>query len=276
MAALSLDDGTLWYDVVGSGPPMVFVHGGWLNGDAWDRQVEHFAADYRVIRLDLRGHGRTGATDARRYSVDLFVDDLELLLDRLDVAQPIVCGLSLGNLVAQEFLRRHPGRPAAAILGGPVRSMPPFEVPPGLKPFASPVPGVATAARFVGSKVTFRTLVGSIRTTTGRPWLADDPEVRSRAIDLAGSVPRAEFSKIFGALYRYDPPELSHVSTPTLAIYGEDESCFVKRQGRQAIADVETGRVRSIPDAAHLVNMDNPTAFDAAVGEFLADVGAAG
>ena len=125
MAELALEDGTLWYETRGDGRPLVFVHGGWMNGRAWRPQVEHFAGDYRVVTLDVRGHGRTGATDQRRYSIDLFTDDLEALLEHLEIEAPILCGLSLGSMVVQQYLHRHPDRPRGAILAGAVRSMPP-------------------------------------------------------------------------------------------------------------------------------------------------------
>lgn len=276
MAALPLGDGSLWYDVTGSGPPLVFIHGGWMNGDAWDEQVDRFAEDYRVVTFDLRGHGRTGATDARRYSVELFADDLEVLLDHLDVEDPILCGLSLGNMVAQEYLHRHPDRPAGAVLGGPVTSMVPVDLPAGLKPFVSPVAGIQTSLRLAGSKATFRSMLGSIRTATGTTWISVDPETRARAVELAGTVPRTEFRKIFEALYRYDAPDLADVSAPTLAIYGESEADLVKDQGRRLVDSIDGASVAVVPEAAHLVNLDNPDAFNARVADFLGGVETAG
>ena len=275
MTSLELENGSLYYDVTGAGDPLVFLHGGWMNSDTWAEQVDRYAGDYRVITMDLRGHGRTGVTDPSRYSIDLFADDLEALLAHLDVSEPIVCGLSLGNLVAQEYLARHPDRPAAAILGGPARSMPPVEVPAWTKFGTYPEAGLRTTLSLTGTKGTFRSMLSSIRAATGSPWISVDPEIRAQAIEDAGAISQREYAKIFGALYRYDPPALTHVETPTMAIFGEGESPFVKRQGRQIADAVEQGAVRSIPDAAHLVNMDNPTAFNAALDEFLETVGVA-
>lgn len=276
MAALPLADGSLWYDENGgSGQPLVFVHGGWMNGDAWTNQIEQFADEYRVITLDLRGHGRTGATDARRYSVELFADDLEDLLDHLDAEDPILCGLSLGNMVTQEYLARHPDRPAAAVLGGPVRSLRPFGLPTGLESVLSPVTGIQTALAMFGSRATYRSLLRSIRATTGQAWISVDPETRARAVDLAGEVSRTEFRKIFRALYRYDPPDLTDVSTPVLAIYGEGEADLIKQDGRRLVESIDSATLESVPEAAHLVNIDNPGGFNERVADFLTDVAAA-
>jgi non-heme chloroperoxidase len=275
MAALELDDGSLWYEERGAGTPLVFLHGAWMSGDAWEHQLDHFAEEYRVVSLDSRGHGRTGGTDPRRYSIELFADDLEALLAHLEVDRPILCGLSMGNMVIQEYLSRHPDGPAAAVLGGPVRSLPPVALPQSLKALTSPAPGLATSLSLGGTEATFRSMLRSIRTVTGEPWIAADPAVRSRAIEAAGELSRSEFRKVFQALYRYDPPDLSDVLAPTLAVYGRGETSLVKRQGQQLADSVARGAVQPIPGAAHLVNLDRPAAFNATVEAFLDETGAA-
>jgi non-heme chloroperoxidase len=240
----------------------VFVHGGWQNGRAWRPQLERFAEEYRTVALDVRGHGRTGATDPRRYSIDLFADDLEALLDHLGLEHPILCGLSLGSMVVQTYLSRHPDHAAGAVLGGAVRSMPPVELPTGTKPFLSPLPALTASLSTVGPEATFRSMLWSIRTTTGERWLSVDPEVRAEAMAAVDEVSRTEFRKIFGALYRYEPPTLTHVETPTFVVHGDQEAPPVKVQGQEIAAAVEDGSWLEIADSGHLVNQDRPEAFN--------------
>jgi non-heme chloroperoxidase len=268
MAELAVDDDALWYEARGDGPPLVFVHGGWQNGRAWQPQVDRFATEYRTVTLDVRGHGKTGATEPGQYSIDLFTDDLEAVLDHLDLKQPILCGLSLGSMVVQTYLDRHPDRAAGAILGGAVRSMPPVELPPGTKSMLSPLPAITASLSMTGPETTFRTMLGSIQATTGERWLSVDPEVRAEAIDAVGDVSRAEFRKIFAALYRYDPPVLDHVKTPTLVVHGEQEAPLVKTQGRKIASTVDDGRWLEFDGSGHLVNQDRPEAFNEALAAF--------
>ena len=250
-----------------------FIHSGWLNSDTWRAQVEHYADSYRVITYDIRGHGRTGATDRRRYSINLFVDDLERLLDHLGIARSILCGLSLGSMIVQEYLDRHPDQVARAILAGPIQSMPPVDLPHGMKPFVSPLLALTASLATAGSRATFRSLLGGIQMMTGGPWLTVDPDVRSQAIEMVGGVPRTKFSKIFDALYGFEPPDLSRVATPTHVMYDEHEAAPVKRQGGRIAASVRDGRRQEIPDAGHLVSQDNPKAFNSACADFLAEDG---
>jgi pimeloyl-ACP methyl ester carboxylesterase len=272
MPTLSIEDGTLWYDEHGSGPPLVCIHGGWLNNRSWDEQVERFTDEYRVVTFDLRGHGRTGPTGTRDYSIDLFVDDLERLLDHLDIHSPILCGLSVGGMIVQSYLDRHPDRARGAVIGGPLQSMPPVDIPPMMKPFLSPLPAITGMASTFGSTATFQSLLLSIRAITGRRWLTVNPEVRSSALDALGDVSPDEYRKIFRALYEFEPPNLSHVETPVLVLYGEQEAPMVKRQGERLATTVPQGQLREIPSSGHLINQDNPRAFDEACAAFFATV----
>src|SRR5689334_16871233 len=56
---LSLGDGQIWYEASGTGHPLVLVHAGWVDRRMWDEQVAEFGQDYRVIRYDMRGFGRS-------------------------------------------------------------------------------------------------------------------------------------------------------------------------------------------------------------------------
>ena len=275
MAALELDDGTIHYQTSGDGRPLVFVHGGWMDGTAWEPQVNHFADEYRVVTLDVRGHGSTGATDADQYSIELFTDDLEALLSRLEGDQPILCGLSLGSMVVQEFLDRHPNSASAAILGGAVRSMPPVDLPTAMKSLWSPLPALTTSLSLSGSTGTFQSMLQSIQATTGKRWLSVDSDVRAEAIDGVGDISATEYRKIFDALYQYDPPELTGVETPTLVVHGDQEASLVKRQGSQIAAEVADGTRVELSDSGHLVNLDRPHAFNRVTANFLERVTAA-
>jgi pimeloyl-ACP methyl ester carboxylesterase len=269
MPTLSLEDCDLWYQETGAGPPMVCLHGGWQNGEVWQDQVEHFASEYRVVTVDTRGHGKTGATDRSRYTVDCFADDLEHLLASLDIDRPVLCGSSLGGMVVQTYLGRHPDQARGAVIGGPVRTFPPVELPRTTKALFTPMPALATSLAFTGPETTFRSLLGFIRSVTGGWWLSVDETVRSAAIDAVGEMDAAEFRKTFDALYRFEPPDLSHVRTPTLVVYGEHEVPMVKRQGHQIAELVDDGTVREIADAGHLLNQDQPAAFNSAVASFV-------
>ncbi|MEM4782473.1 MAG: alpha/beta hydrolase, partial [Halalkalicoccus sp.] len=246
-------------------------YGGWLSAESWAGQRERFGEEYRIVAPDLRGHGRTGPSEARRYSIDLLADDLDALLDELGIEESVICGLSLGSMVAQAYAARHPDRIRGILLAGAVQTFPPVSIPPAMKGLLSPLPMLGSSLAFAGSGATFRSLLSTIRPLTGGPWLARDPDVRSAALDTVDETGREEFKKIFSALYRFRPPELDGLSVPARVVYGEHEAPPVKRQSRD-LARALGSDLYEISDAAHLVNQDNPDAFNELLEGLLAEV----
>jgi len=268
MPTVSLEDGSLHYDQRGSGPPIVFIHGGWQDSASWAPQIDRFAEKYRVIAYDLRGHGRTGATNAAEYTLDLLVDDLETLLLELDIEQPMLVGISVGGMIIRSFLGRHADGARGAVIGGPFQSMASLSLPTDLNPFLSPVQAVAQMASTLGSAETFRALVTAMSATNGGTWLSVDSDVRAQTIDAAGNVPASEYSKIFRVIYESEPADISDVTAPLLVLAGDHEAGRIKRQGQDLAEEAPRGRYREIADAGHLVNQDNPAAFNSACSEF--------
>jgi pimeloyl-ACP methyl ester carboxylesterase len=90
----------------GAGRPVLLVHGFPFDHQMWQDQVDELATSCRVIAPDLRGFGKSGiSTDT--VTMDQYADDLNLVLDAVDVREPVVfCGFSMGGYVAWQFLRK--------------------------------------------------------------------------------------------------------------------------------------------------------------------------
>ena len=99
---------------------IVFIHGFGGRAAYWDNQLEHFQADYRVIALDLRGHGYTDApTEAQgaRYDVPELVGDIEAALDVLKVPEQfiLICH-SFGGALCSYYMQSHADRVSALVI----------------------------------------------------------------------------------------------------------------------------------------------------------------
>src|SRR5258706_16130688 len=90
----------LYYELAGSGPPLVLLFGLGSSSADWAFQLPEFSARYHVITVDLRGHGRS-LDGAWHYSVTQMADDVGALLATLDLGPAHVVGLSLGGCAAQ-------------------------------------------------------------------------------------------------------------------------------------------------------------------------------
>jgi pimeloyl-ACP methyl ester carboxylesterase len=253
---------------------LVFVHGGWLSGAMWGPQVEHFVDDYRVVTVDLRGHGATGATSERDYSVELFADDLRRCLDTLDVDRPVLCGLSLGGLVAQTYAAQTPDDLAGLVLADTVESLPPVPMTQLQKQFLFPKVSIYPTFRLLGSGASFRMLLQSVRAVEGASWLALDDDVREYALAEVDRFPIEEFIKVFDALYDADPQNVDDITAPTLLLYGDHEANAVVAQNRYLARTIPDTTTTVVPDAGHLSNLDNTDVFNATVEQFLRRIGA--
>lgn len=101
---LDVNGTRFYYEVTGKGEPLLLIHGFNLDTRLWDDQVGDFSQTYKVIRFDIRGFGRTPATEI---PFTLY-DDTQAVLQALGVEQAHVVGLSFGGMVAVEFALAYP------------------------------------------------------------------------------------------------------------------------------------------------------------------------
>lgn len=101
------------YDHLGSGQPLVLIHGLGERKEGWDLQ-HSLAHDYELIIPDLRGHGESITTND--ISIESFACDILALLDQLNISSAHICGLSMGGAIAQEIYRKAPLRCKSLIL----------------------------------------------------------------------------------------------------------------------------------------------------------------
>ena len=115
MPIAKLKDVELYYEDTGSGYPILLGHGGFSDVTEWDPQVDALSQDYRVIRYDRRGCGRSTPADVPQRS-DLWVEDMKQLMDSLGLEQAYLGGVSYGGMLLIEFLMRYQSMCRAAII----------------------------------------------------------------------------------------------------------------------------------------------------------------
>ena len=106
---------TLAYSDGGTGLPIVFLHAFPLNRTMWAQQEKALSLQFRVITIDLRGHGESDAP-LWRYTLEQSADDVNALLDQLSIQQAIFVGLSMGGYILFAFYRKYAARVKGLIL----------------------------------------------------------------------------------------------------------------------------------------------------------------
>ena len=104
-----------YWDEGGDRPPVMLIHGVGADGGSWDQIAPALAPDFRVLRLDLRGHGRSGHIEGT-LSLDDFIQDVTDVLDACAVPIAHIVGFSLGGMIAQGFALEHPDRVRRLVL----------------------------------------------------------------------------------------------------------------------------------------------------------------
>jgi non-heme chloroperoxidase len=111
------EDVALYYEDIGDGPPIVFVHGFGTSHSVWENQVLELSKSFRCITLDLRGHGASDKP-ADGYTIEQNAKDVYKLIKSLDLNKPIYVGWSLGVAIAIQFAELYSNVLSKAVLVG--------------------------------------------------------------------------------------------------------------------------------------------------------------
>jgi pimeloyl-ACP methyl ester carboxylesterase len=249
----------LAYDDVGTGIPVVLLHGFPHNRELWAAQRDTLAAYCRVITPDLRG---CGASDVRGpYTMDQYADDVAALLGRLGVHQAVVGGLSMGGYVTFALWRRHRTRVRAMLLAD-TRSAADTEEG-RVKRRAL----IDLARRRGAGAVADAQVLGSLGATTR----TTHPDIVRHVRDMMAT---AAVEGIVGALeamsVRPDSTEtLRTIDVPTLILVGEEDIITPVKEARTMHASLTGSTLCVITQAGHLSNVEQPGQFNAAVTRFV-------
>lgn len=244
----------------GEGPVLFLLHGHAYDRSMWDRQVEVFAAQgWRVVAPDLRGFGGSGVTEGIVYTEE-FADDVAALLDRLGIDEAVVVGFSMAGQIALELVHRHPQRVRALVVNDTV---PQAEDAAGRRrrhvtADAMLTGGMAAYGRNVLDRMIAEYNVEAQPATAARVLaMLQGAPAKGAAAAMRGRAERRDFTGLLPGL-----------TIPVLVVVGADDP-FDGGAGRRMAELVPGARLVVVDGAGHTPNMEQPEAFDRALGEFL-------
>jgi pimeloyl-ACP methyl ester carboxylesterase len=251
MPSLNRNGVEIYYEVHGSGTPLLLTHGYSSTSAMWEGQVEVISKQYKLITWDMRGHGKTDyPDDPSAYSEPHTVADMAAILDK--VAGPgskaIVGGLSLGGYMSMAFYNAHPDRVVSLLI---------IDTGPGFK---------KDAAREAWNQYARKTGDDFDRNGLG-PLQNMSPERSQVSHRNAKGIANAAR----GMLSQRDPHvinSLGNIKVPSMVLVGEDDKGFLAATDYMASKIPDAKKV-VIPRAGHASNIDNPEAFNRELMAFL-------
>ena len=257
MPKVNIEDIQLHYEEQGEGHPLVFIHGLGFSTHDWNYQVDVFSQEYRVITLDLRGHGDSDKPPGP-YSIEQLTDDTVALLDALNVETAHVVGLSLGGMIGFQLAVSHTSRVKTLTV---VNSGPDF-APEGLRRrlsfffdgFIPRVFGIQTWGEILAGRLFVKPEHKAMRHEFIKRFSENDKEayLASRQAMINWSV-RDQIGGLF---------------LPTRVIASAQDFTSVSSKAAY-VAKMPQAQLLVIPDSHHSLPVERPDEFFHALQEFL-------
>ena len=250
----------LAYDDVGTGIPLLFIHGWPHNRSLWAAQLSGLPLQARCLAPDLRGFG--DSTVAAPYAIDQYADDLAAFLAMAGVDRAVVCGLSMGGYIALSMLRRH-----RVLLRGLILV--------STRATADTMEGREKRARlitFVDEHGVEALANRQLEAMVGETTFATKPDVLEVLRQMMAGAPREGVTGALRAMAeRCDSTDLlSGIDMPALVVSGAQDT-FTPPEELRALADaIPHSRLEVIEGGGHVCAYERPAAFNHIVGEYLA------
>jgi pimeloyl-ACP methyl ester carboxylesterase len=254
---------TIAYNDRGAGLPIVFLHAFPLNRTMWAQQEEALSSQFRVITIDLRGHGESDAP-LWRYTLEQSADDVSALLDQLAIQRAVFAGLSMGGYILFAFYRKYAARVKGLILADTRAQADTAEGKDGRFQMAQIAykKGPSAIADMMLLKLLSST---SIQT---RPDLVQQVRAMIEGNEVSGIA-----GNLMAMADRPDSvPLLSQITCPTQIIVGELDQATPPSDAILMADHIPNSRLTLIPQAAHLTNLEQPQAFNHIVTTFASEL----
>ncbi|WP_123538375.1 alpha/beta fold hydrolase [Halosimplex salinum] len=251
-----------YYEVSGNGPPIVFIHGALSDHSAAAQQLEAFSDRYTAIAYDLRGHGNTTNPQHAPYSIDLLAEDLHRFITEMGLERPVLCGVSMGGMIAQVYASRYPDPLSALVLADTFS--PAFLGRRDRIERSSLMNAMAGLIRLVGYNrakglvLWFGRKLERNQTTSLRPHAFPDMDTTD-AVNALKAVAGFHTTDI----------DLTSITVPTLILYGEHETSIISRHAPTLSAQIPDATIQEVPDAGHASPWDNPEFFNSTIQTFI-------
>jgi len=229
----------LYYEIHGSGDPLLLIHGGLGNAGYWEQQIPVFAQHYQVIALDSRGHGRSTFTE-EPITYDLMTADVIALMDYLQVDKADIVGWSDGGIIGLNLAINYPDRVNRIVAYGANYN------PSGVR-------------ADIGESERFNAYIEQC--AADHQTLSPAPEQWDAFLNNIGNMWATEPN--------FAPEQLGAIATPILILDGKEEEAIDTNHTKEMADLIPGADLHLIPGTGHFAMWDKPDEFNHIVLDFL-------
>lgn len=244
----------LYYEELGEGDPIIFVHGWMEDNSMWNSQIDYFSREHRVIAYDQRGHGRSDKPQ-KGYSMQTLSDDLYFFAQSLNIERFTLVGHSMGGMTAMVFTLDHPEKVSKLVLiGTDAKSA--FSLRIMLWVMMHVLPYNTFAE---GSDIKYY-----------RPT----EQMKREAAERALRTPRHAAYECFKEFCtKYDIRDrVSNIKIPTLIIAGNKDNLTPVKLNRYLNKQIEGSKMVIIPDSKHMPMIEKADRVNEIMDEFINEI----
>lgn len=234
----AVNDIEMYYAVYGEGEPLL-LHGGLGNADYFANQIEAFSAEYQVIAVDSRGHGRSTVTETP-IGYSLMASDVLALMDYLEIDAANLVGWSDGGIIGLDIAINHPDRLIKLIAYGA------NYIPSGVR-------------SDIGDSATFNAYIE--RALADYAELSPAPENVDAFLENIGNMWATEPN--------FSEEQLGSITTPTLILDGWEEEAIYPEHAFEMARLIPGAELLLMPDVGHFAMFQTSEMFNSIVLEYL-------
>lgn len=253
MPFVEVDGVSIAYEEAGSGEPVIFIHGLWVDRRCWLHQKKHFSRSFRVLLYDLRGHGES-SKPSKQYSVWTHGEDLYRLMQRLGITKASLVGHSMGGMVACVVAVKHPEVVRRLVLADTMCNVIPEAVAERVawvKKMSMEEIGLLIARR--GIKIAGEEAISLV---------VDMVKEQTPEVYVRNALATSGFN-ICG--------ELKKMEKPTLIIVGEKDEATPIWMAETLHGLIPNSELYVVKGAGHITCLDKPEEFNKVVMDFLSE-----
>lgn len=263
MSHLNLNGARLYYEEEGEGQPILFIHGVWMSGRFFKKQVPYFAQRYRVIVPDLRSHGRSAHVHFG-HTVASYARDIHTMINELGLRDIVLAGWSMGTLVIWDYFKQFGSENVTAtiVIDQSASDLTSPDWPMGLFDFTGLCQMMAAVQtdREKAVREFIPLMFKEAPAEEDAGWMFD--EITRLPESVASAI-------LFDQTLQDYRPILPSINIPTLLCFGRDEKLYPVAAGEHLHQNLPDARLVVFEESSHCPFLEEPRRFNQEVDQFI-------